>query len=1320
MSHERFQRVSDLFTRAKKLGLHERDLFLVEACNGDDDLRRDVDRLLSAAGEPLPFAELADDLRGAREQIDAVPAAATMTDEQPELIHERGTRIGPYKLLEKIGEGGFGLVYVAEQREPVRRKVALKIIKLGMDTRQVIARFEAERQALAMMDHPNIAKVFDAGATDTGRPYFVMELVRGVPITEYCDTEKLDNRARLDLFTSVCHAIQHAHQKGVIHRDIKPSNVMVTLHDGVPVPKVIDFGIAKATSGELTDKTIYTLHRQMLGTPAYMSPEQAEMSGLDIDTRSDIYSLGVLLYELLTGTTPFDPERLRSAAYGEIQRIIREEEPHKPSARVSSLLSEPRTPVRGPYEPQAQAPGPSPPREKPIARAQGSSAFTQPVPRSPCPDPSSAIDIAKHRRTDPRSLAKQLRGDLDWIVMKCLEKDRTRRYETANGLGMDINRHLKNEPVLAGPPGAAYKFKKFTKRNKAAIATVGVVTAALLLGLTLAIYGFITASNERDQKVAALERARANFEKAREAVDHMLTEVSEKELAGLPQMEQVRRSLLEKALSFYEEFLAEQSDDPEVRVETGRSYGRAAEIQALLGLQNEAEQSYRKAIALIERSGDDPEVRRSLGVAWNNLGRLLSDAGRHDEAEQAYRTAIRLQETLINQRPNEHKYQQSLSVCWNSLGNLYKHTGRYEQAESAYEQALTLADALVREEPDNADYARRLAESSHNLGNLMRDTGRPAEAIPVYRQALAALDGRLESASSREQVPLRLILGDAWNSLGASLWDSRRLEEAEEAFRKAVPFAEKLVANFPRFPDYRDLLAMRLSNLGSVLHEQKRFDECEEPLRRSVEIRGKLVAEFPDLPMFRFGLAGAQMNIGVIYEDAKRFVEAEQSTRDAMERLSALAADFPEVPIYARTHANCLYNLGDIMMVTDRTAEAEPFFLQAIDIHSTLAGRYPDVPAYREQLFDTHRLLGNMHKALGRLERAEVEFDAALEAAATLPDGPRTQTPRFHHNLGHAWAALAYIYTDTARLDKALEAHGKALELRIPLAEEFPGDSHKQWDATVTSIHRAVLLMINMKRPADAEPDLRRAIGIAEVAVQKFPDNLDHLDHLASATSALGTVLFGQGRMSEAEEPTRRAQALLGELMEKRPDSRRYRPPYFGTYSALATILSRTGRLEEAAETFRNAVQRWPDEPGILNGHAWFLVTVEEPRLRDAQRAVELARRATALDPESGSYLGTLGVALYRNGNRTDAIETLTRGNVLKDGGDAYNFFVLAMAHEQLGDSDTARDWFDRGVTWMNENKPDNEDLQRLNAEAAVLLGLSEEANSNRGRATPP
>jgi serine/threonine protein kinase len=356
---------------------------------------------------------------------------------QPEVEEEPSRIIGRYKILQKLGEGGCGVVYMAEQTEPVRRRVALKIIKLGMDTRQVIARFEAERQALALMDHPHIAKVLDAGATETGRPYFVMELVKGIRVTDYCDQNHLSTRDRLGLFVQVCHAIQHAHQKGVIHRDIKPSNVLVTLHDGVPVPKVIDFGIAKAAEQPLTEKTVFTAVGQFIGTPTYMSPEQAELSGLDIDTRADIYALGVLLYELLTGRTPFDAKELLDAGLDEMRRRIREEEPVRPSTRLSTMADVDLTAV------------------------------------------------AAQRRSESSKLARFIRGDLDWIVMKCLEKDRTRRYETANGLAMDIQRHLNNEPIVARPPSGIYRFQKMVRRNKLAVGAAVAVAAALIVGLTL-------------------------------------------------------------------------------------------------------------------------------------------------------------------------------------------------------------------------------------------------------------------------------------------------------------------------------------------------------------------------------------------------------------------------------------------------------------------------------------------------------------------------------------------------------------------------------------------------------------------------------------------------------------------------------------------------------------------------------------------------------------------------------------------------------------------------------------------------------------------
>jgi len=407
----------EIFTAALNQGSPaQRAAYLDGACGGDAALRQRVECLLAEHEQLGNFME--------------VTSAAAPTDHSAE---HSGARIGPYKLLQQIGEGGMGVVYMAEQIKPVQRRVALKLIKPGMDTRQVIARFEAERQALAVMDHPHIARVLDAGTTPSGRPYFVMELVRGVPITQYCDENSLSVRERLELFAIVCQAIQHAHTKGLIHRDIKPTNVLVTGQDGQPVVKVIDFGVAKAMGQQLTDKTLFTEFAQMIGTPLYMSPEQAELSSTDIDTRSDIYSLGVLLYELLTGSTPVSKEQLKQAAFDEIRRIIQEDDPPKPSTRISTA--------------------------------------------------ESAPSIAAQRHTEPAKLAKLVRGELDWIVMKALDKDRGRRYETASSFAADVQRFLADDPVVAGPPSAAYRFAKFARRNKAALLMIAAVALATLVAV---------------------------------------------------------------------------------------------------------------------------------------------------------------------------------------------------------------------------------------------------------------------------------------------------------------------------------------------------------------------------------------------------------------------------------------------------------------------------------------------------------------------------------------------------------------------------------------------------------------------------------------------------------------------------------------------------------------------------------------------------------------------------------------------------------------------------------------------------------------------
>jgi WD40 repeat protein/serine/threonine protein kinase len=455
-----------IFNAARRLPPGERGFYLEGACAGDAGLRQGVEELLRADEAAGGFLqELAT---GAEEIADTPPPPnlGSTIRVEPSPSEQLGDTIDRYKLLEKIGEGGFGVVYVAEQKEPVKRRVALKIIKLGMDTKQVVARFGAERQALALMDHPNIAKVLDAGTTTTGRPFFVMELVRGIKLTDYCDQHKLSTKERLDLFIQVCRAIQHAHQKGIIHRDIKPSNILVTLHDGVPVPKVIDFGIAKATQGELTDQTVYTQYQQFIGTPAYMSPEQAEMSGLDIDTRSDIYALGVLLYELLTGKTPFDPKELMAAGLDLMRRTIREKEPVRPSTRLSTMVG------------------------------------------------ADLTDVAKQRQTDAPRLVHLVRGDLDWIVMKALEKDRTRRYETANGLMMDIQRHLKSEPVVARPPSNLYRLQKTVRRNRLAFVAASVVGVSLFIGLGISTWSLAKERIARGRALAAERTARTEAERA--------------------------------------------------------------------------------------------------------------------------------------------------------------------------------------------------------------------------------------------------------------------------------------------------------------------------------------------------------------------------------------------------------------------------------------------------------------------------------------------------------------------------------------------------------------------------------------------------------------------------------------------------------------------------------------------------------------------------------------------------------------------------------------------------------------------------------------
>ena len=749
-----------------------------------------------------------------------------MTDSTGDQANGPG-QIGPYRLLELLGEGGMGDVWLAEQKEPVHRRVALKIIKLGMDTKQVLARLEAERQALAVMDHPNIARFFDGGATETGRPYFVMELVRGIPITGYCDKNRLTTEERIRLFIDVCKAVQHAHHKGVVHRDLKPSNVLVGVKDNDPVVKIIDFGIAKAIGQDLTDRTLVTRMGQMIGTPEYMSPEQAEMSGLDLDTRTDVYSLGVMLYELLVGALPFD---LRKRWDRAIRVAIRDSEVPRPSTKLSSL-----------------------------GKTQDK--------------------IAEYRRTTPSALKRGLKTDLDWIILKAMEKDRTRRYETANGLALDLERHLNDEPILARAPSARYRLGKFLKRHRAGVAASAVVLAALVGGLSLATIGMVRAQR-------AERRAEQEAEAARQVSDFLVELFKVNDPSEARGNAITAREILDRGAERIESELGEQ---PLVQARLLRTMG---EVFMSLGLYEQAESMLEDAVDL-DRENLDPGHPQST-LSTFELGRLLHKQGRYDEAEVHYRETV---ESLEAAGAGEDA---RLATALDGLGNLMIEQGRYDEAEGFILRGLSMLESGVT--PDSIP----LADNLEALGTLRSRQGDWEGADTLFERTLAIREAVL--GATHPDVAHSL------SNLGAVRWRLGRRDEAEQLLRRSLDVRTDILG-----PDHPDLGA-NLLNLGILLFSQEKFAEAEEHYRRAIEIwEGSIGSD-------HIRMATALNNLARLYWLQGNQEDAESLYLRALD-IKQRILEPDDISLAATMHG-----LAAVYHEQGRFSEAEPLFQRALTI----------------------------------------------------------------------------------------------------------------------------------------------------------------------------------------------------------------------------------------------------------------------------------------------------------------------------------------------------------------------------------------------------
>jgi serine/threonine protein kinase/TolA-binding protein len=998
--HQTAPNVEEIFLAALEIeGPEARSSYLDRVC-GDPGLRHHVERLLALDARAHGFLE-----------SPASPLPATADSHH--VLESPGTVIGPYKLMEQIGEGGMGAVYVAEQTKPVRRRVALKIIKPGMDTRQVVARFEVERQALAMMDHPNIAKVYDGGSTESGRPYFVMELVRGIPITDYCDREQLAIPERLELFVLVCRAVQHAHQKGIIHRDLKPSNILVTVIDGAAVPKIIDFGVAKATGASLTDRTVYTAFHQFVGTPLYMSPEQLDLAGMDMDTRSDIYSLGVLLYELLTGTTPFDQHRLRQAAFDELRRIIREEEPPRPSTRLSSLGA-------------------------------------------------TRTAVSANRKAEARHLDRTIRGELDWIAMKALEKDRRRRYQTANDFAADLMRYLTHQPVEACPPSGWYRLAKYARRNRAFFTTSAVVALALVTGTAVATWQAIRAT--RASRVAKEQRELAGKrEKVAEDAAAEARQAAAESKAILTFLVHDMLALDPERGGGRDVKFAQVLDNAEKKIDTSFRNQPLVEagVRYAIGSARNGMWQFDLASRHLSRSY---ELRRDLlGLEHPDTLASMANLGWALRWQKTVESLNLLEQALeIRRRTLGPEHPDTLQSMF-YLGFMLAWQEKTDEARKIFEQMLEIQRRVLG--PEHRDTLTTIP----HLATTLDKQGKTDEALKLSEQTL-----EIQRRVLGPEHPDTLL---AMGILGSVLLDHGKLDEARKFVEDAVQISRRVMGvDHPAREWLMKLIAQILNAQGKKDELCKLYEEELEYQRRT------LGREHPKTLAAMDAVANLLRQEGKTNEARKLHEEIVEVKRRVLE--SARRSLGPEHPVTLEA----MHKVGDAFLELGKVNEARALREQILEIQRrTLGQDHPDTLKTLAQLGVDYLWAHKPAEAAPLFEDALRRAGGRIEALAKLKEVP---------------GVLADAYKQSGQFDKAEPL------LREQLAR------HRADYGQGAQIHGALAalgpVLIQQRKFAEAEPLLRDCLVIR---AKTLPDNW----YLFNAKSMLGEALLGQRKLGEAE-----------------------------------------------------------------------------------------------------------------------------------------------------------------------------------------------------------